>query len=226
MVLVLWMSAHCVQTDSTLSLKNSHCPVPVIPSKLVFFYQLHQALTVTGECGSNVILTYVHVLGKLGDRFKNVVQHNNALNSHNFEIFCSRFNYFNWDRLQTLRMTDLWLNCVVFGYKKRTAFSFCSPEDSLLQNTECLAYQPSYFFIRLSSADCLACFYSINDWHIGVHGPQLIPPTCCVTAAGLLPARRRAALVCIHFPKACVHRPVCIMQSPAAVSAVHVWIDG
>lgn len=147
------------------------------------------------------------------------------MNSHNFAIFCNRLNYFNWDRLKTLRMTDLWLNCVVFGYKKLTAFSFCSPEDSLLQN---IASRISRVIFLWGSAlqIVFACFYSINDWHIGVHGPQLIPPTCCVTAAGLLPARKRAALVCIHLPKACVHWPVCITQSPATVNAVRVWIDG
>lgn len=76
----------------------------------------------------------------------------------------------------------------------------CWPEASVLQNTKCLAYHPCYYFMRPS-------FATINDWHIVVHGPQL-SPTCCVTAAGWLPARRRAALVCVHLPKACVHRPV------------------
>lgn len=75
--------------------------------------------------GSNVILTYTYI------RWTWWQIHTNALNSHNFAIFCNRFNYFNWDRLKTLRMTDSWLNCVVFGYKK---LSFCSPEDSFAEH--------------------------------------------------------------------------------------------
>lgn len=61
------------------------------------------------------------------------------------------------------------------------------------------------------------CFRFINDLQLRVHTrrPQLISPTCCVTAAGWLPAAGRATWVCIHLLKVWIHQPVCITQSPA-----------
>lgn len=85
------------------------------------------------------------------------------------------------------------------------------------------------YFMRNSVASRLCVgFYLINDWHLRVHRPQMISPTCCVTAVGSLPVGGRATLVCIHLLKVCIHHTVSITQSrtPCSKCRVQGWIEG
>lgn len=82
--------------------------------------------------------------------------------------------------------------------------------------------------VQLCRSALCGFFYLINDWHLSVHRPQLISPTCCVTAAGSLPAGGWATLVCIHLLKVCFYHTVSITQPHRHCSKcrAQVWMEG